>query len=182
MKKQWNGRLEEVAIQAIKRKALEWDCSAAEVVERMVLGVGSEYKVTAVASSVTSPQLDKKGEAKLAIQGPDKRAVFEALKGKFGGDPDHHFKTLPEEEARRLGEKEFGPGYIAGLSTGMRFENKELHEVARAPFDVNVEGEPHRVTLAGKKLGLYYIGGGEPVFSRYLGEGEFEKLWEQRVK
>lgn len=56
-----------------------------------------------------------------------------------------------------------------------------LLDTPRAPFDVNLEGEPHRVTTMGKRLGLYYIGAGEPVFSRYLQEGELEELWGKRV-
>jgi len=51
-----------------------------------------------------------------------------------------------------------------------------------APFDVNLEGEPHRVTQMGKRLALFYNGGGEPVFARYLAEGELEKFWDLRNK
>jgi hypothetical protein len=60
--------------------------------------------------------------------------------------------------------------------------DKDLHNTPRAPFDVNLEGEPHRVTTMGKKLGLFYLGGGEPVFARYLEPGELEKFWERRIK
>lgn len=51
-----------------------------------------------------------------------------------------------------------------------------------APFDINLEGEPHRVVRMGSKLALQYIGGGEPVFTRHLQPGELEKFWEARIK
>lgn len=57
-----------------------------------------------------------------------------------------------------------------------------LSDTPHAPFDVNLEGEPHRVTTMGKRLGLYYIGGGEPVFTRYLQPGELESFWEKRIQ
>lgn len=59
---------------------------------------------------------------------------------------------------------------------------RDLHEAPHAPFDVNLHGEPHRVTQIGKRLGLFYLGGGEPTFTRYLEPGELEKFWEQRIK
>lgn len=58
----------------------------------------------------------------------------------------------------------------------------DLHETPHAPFKLNLEGEPHRVTQMGKRLGLFYLGGGEPTFTRYLEPGELEKFWEARIK
>jgi len=64
----------------------------------------------------------------------------------------------------------------------LHLKTRSLLDTPRAPFDVNLEGEPHRVTTLGKKLALFYIGGGEPVFSRYLAPGELESFWETRIK
>ena len=57
----------------------------------------------------------------------------------------------------------------------------DLSNTPHAPFDLNLEGEPHRVTTSGKKLALFYLGGGEPVMCRYLVEGELEVFWEKRI-
>lgn len=63
------------------------------------------------------------------------------------------------------------------------YGEKDLHATPCAPFDVNLgEGEPHRVTQMGKRLGLFYMGGGEPVFTRHLQPGELEKFWEARIR
>jgi len=52
-----------------------------------------------------------------------------------------------------------------------------------APFDLNIEGEPHRVAQMGKGgLWLFYLAedGNRPV--RQLAPGELETLWEKRIK
>lgn len=69
------------------------------------------------------------------------------------------------------------------IAGGAPRAEKDLHETPHAPFDFNEpeSGEPHRVTQMGKKLGLFYLGGGEPSFSRYLAPGELEKFWERRI-
>jgi hypothetical protein len=61
-------------------------------------------------------------------------------------------------------------------------EIRPLSEVPRSPFDVNLDGEPHRVTIFGKNLALFYIGGGEPAYTRQLAPGELETFWAQRIK
>lgn len=51
-----------------------------------------------------------------------------------------------------------------------------------APFDLSIEGEPHRVRQLGKGLWLVFLGpdGEKPI--RQLKDGELEQLWERRNK
>jgi hypothetical protein len=61
-------------------------------------------------------------------------------------------------------------------------ETKPLNEFPSAPFDLNIDGEPHRVRQIGKKLMLVYLGADGEVPVRPLAEGELEKLWEKRIQ
>lgn len=99
--------------------------------------------------------------ADVVVQPIDKKAVFRALKAKIEG-----------------GGRLDGPG---AEKIAVEAE-KPLSETPCAPFEVCVEGEDHRVAQMGKRLGLYYLGGGEPSFARYLAEGELEQLWEKRKR
>lgn len=89
--------------------------------------------------------------------------------------------TLEEKKAAAMAALVGLKNHIkAGGSVGHL--ERELHDTPCAPFDVNLEGEPHRVTQSGKRLALYYLGGGEPVLTRFLQQGELEKFWEARIR
>lgn len=72
----------------------------------------------------------------------------------------------------------------AMIQAGPKPVGPDLSDTPHAPFDFNepTSGEPHRVTQMGKKLALFYLGSGEPTFSRYLNPGELEKFWELRIQ
>jgi len=58
----------------------------------------------------------------------------------------------------------------------------DLQNVPHGSFDVNVEGDPHRVAQLGKSgMWLFYLSeeGNKPI--RKLAEGELERLWERRI-
>jgi len=57
----------------------------------------------------------------------------------------------------------------------------DLSNTPHAPFDLNLEGEPHRVRQIGKKLMLVYLGNDGETPIRPLAEGELEKLWDKRI-
>lgn len=155
--------LSEQAKKKVGEVAKRMGLSEGAVVEMAVMefaGVGERLKPT---TGVHSPEreivgdTDRRGDTTTASAGSNpaasKREVFEALKAKLGGAPKLETETY-----------------------------KDLSNTPCAPFDVVVEGEEHRVTQMGKRLGLFYVGGGEPAFARYLAEGELEKLWERRKK
>lgn len=115
-------------------------------------------------------------------------AELRRLKKSLGAAPDEASRPFPVSIPHR---PEPDKGFIAPKGSftkedlkaliGAKQEGRALSETPVAPFDFNVDGEPHRVTQMGKHLGLYYLGGGEPVFARYLAEGELEKFWEKRI-
>jgi hypothetical protein len=175
MKKQFNVRLSSEALLAIKVAAKENNCTEAGVIElwagaRIVLpphfappGGADAYKDVRI-QDWSNVQLEGI-PPKPTTLADKKAAAMAALAGlKNSGTPI-------------IGSAEMGlDEYNAQLKT------RDLHETPCAPFDVNLEGEPHRITQFGKRLGLCYMGGGEPVFSRYLNPGELETFWEKRNK
>jgi len=58
---------------------------------------------------------------------------------------------------------------------------EDLQNVPQAPFDVIIEGEPHRVRQVGKTLRLFYIGGDGEQPLRAVGQPEFLALWPKRI-
>lgn len=70
---------------------------------------------------------------------------------------------------------------IAGKGPKLGVPEIDLQNEPHAPFDLNIEGEPHRVAQMGKGgLWLFYLseGGNRPI--RKLEPGELETLWEKR--
>jgi len=86
---------------------------------------------------------------------------------------------LPPKPTTLEEKKERARLALASIGGG---EPQPLSETPCAPFDVNLEGEGHRVVQVGKRLCLFFLGAGEPVFNRYLVDGELETLWEKRIK
>ncbi len=163
MKKAYSFRLSEQAILAIRVKAAERQCSEAAVIEAVFAGSSNgrtEGFGPSDVGSIPTPAAILKDE--LVIAKDEKRAMFEALKAKLAGG-----------------------GKLSDLTEPVRLlDDQGAPNMPRAPFDFNeaTSGEPHRVTQMGKKLGLFYMGGGEPAFNRFLAEGELEKFWEARIK
>ena len=96
--------------------------------------------------------------------------------------------VIPPKPTTLEGKKAAAMAALAAATSGSGWAKQaardllpDLRNTPCAPFDVNLEGEPHRVTQMGKKLGLFYMGGGEPAFNRFLAEGELEKFWKMRI-
>lgn len=138
MKKQFNARLTENTLLAIKVAAKEWNCTEAEVIERWA---NQKPQITVVAP---------------AISANDKKAMFDALKATLSGNP--HTQPLSFET-----------------------DEPEEPEGPSLPFDLSVDGEPHRIEQNGKRVSLFCMSSGEPVFIRNLNDGEWRKLWEKRI-
>lgn len=140
------------AIVAIKVAARELGCSEAEAVERRFLAQGSS----------TAERQIHNLEVAGSIPAPATNGAADSLavapKGSFTKD-----------DLRAL---------IAG---GGVQTAPTLLDTPRAPFDVVVDGEPHRVSTSGKKLFLFYLGPVGPQPVRQLADGELETLWEKRT-
>ena|SRR5690242_12013327 len=155
-KKQCNFRLSAEAVLAIKIQAKERHCSEADVIESWATGSSGVTGNTVACDAAvagSSPALP-------TIQKDEKRAMFDELKARLNGKP-----KMEELEPIRLTER-----------------TEDLQNVPQAPFDVMIEGEPHRVRQVGKMLRLFYIGGDGETPIRPLAEGELEKLWEKRIQ
>lgn len=96
----------------------------------------------------------------------------------YGGDFKHVAK-VPDLGVAPKGSfsKEDLKALIAAKSPALE---PILRETPHAPFDVDIEGEPHRVTQSGKRLWLFYLGPVGPVAVRELRQGEMEQLWDKR--
>lgn len=160
-KKQCNFRLSEGAILSIKIQAKERHCSEAEVIESWATGssgVTGNTVACGAAVAGSSPALPIK-------------LGFIAPKGSF---------TKDDLKAMIAGKGNPNP---VEMYRGILADETPLQEQPHAPFDLNIEGEPHRVAQMGKGgLWLFYLaeGGNRPV--RPLELGELETLWEKRIK
>lgn len=76
-----------------------------------------------------------------------------------------------------------GGAFGTGARPSPNGESISLSDIPSAPFDVDIDGEPHRVTQLGSRgLYLFYVSpeGQKPI--RPLQSGELERLWEKRNK
>ncbi len=152
MKKQFNVRLSAEALLALKVTARERQCTEAELIESWALAGSSNGRTEEFGSS------DAGSIPAPAANLEDKKArAMAALAG--------------------IGKKTLAPDMLEPNR-----DDFDLMNIPKAPFDVNLDGEPHRVTTMGKRLGLYYLGGGEPLFNRHLVPGELETFWEKRIQ
>lgn len=164
MKKAYSFRLSDEAILAIRVRQKELGLkSEAAAVEAIVLGVSSNGRTTdfdsaGVGSIPAAPATLKPSDGLVMPKGSMKL---------------DDLKQLLKSGGRIGGSSHLAPGLLDSAG------NPNL---PCAPFDINLEGEPHRVVRMGSKLALQYIGGGEPVFTRHLQPGELEKFWEARIR
>lgn len=154
MKKAYSFRLSNEAITVIRIKAKENGCSEASVVE----GWANTLKV----GKSHQPDVIESDFGHINMPKPISGI---APKGSFS-----------KEDLKAL---------ISGGRKGPEVDTTGISLVdhPRAPFDLNIEGEPHRVAQMGKAgLWLFYLSedGNRPV--RPIAEGELEKLWEKRIK
>lgn len=117
-------------------------------------------------------------------------AVIEDWATRFSGQPDKtptpasdlvHRGPVPETHLAVAPKGSFTKEDLKALiAGGPKVVTDNLHATPHAPFDVDIEGEPHRVTQSGKRLWLFYLGPVGPVAVRELRQGEMEQLWDKR--
>ncbi len=168
MKKAYSFRLSEEAILAIRIQAKERECSEAAVVEGWAVSPpvirsvnADDYCPHGISWAASCPKCES-GPNEVSLPTPppsDKRAMFESLKGKFGGKPD-----------------------VSGLAPELLEPARPLHDVPQPGFEVNIEGEPHKVATYGKQIGLYYTGNGSPSFVGTISHEKMVEYWGHRIK
>lgn len=152
-------RVPVAGVEALKLLAEKWDVSQGKAVAMLALGERQASMNAPVLPVAPEPiRCDFSPES--VLDKDQKRANFDRMKSVLAGGG--RLSDLCEQ-ADEIGKV-------------------DLNDVPRAPFDVNLEGEPHRVTQFGKRLALCYVGAREPVFNRYLELGEMEKFWGERIK